>query len=382
MNTYPPTSRRVIGMIGLLVGGWILVGMGIRLAVIQSLPFEPTFPYGKEVLPKYGSRLLTTSAHFDGVHYLTIIEKGYEGTGLIQAFFPAYPLVVKLFSFKGIVNPIFVGMVISILSLIGAYYVWYRLMELDGFVATDRWWVIGLHLMFPVAFFLSALYSESLFLLLSLSTFYLARKRSYILAGIVGAVAAATRVSGVFLAVGLLVEYWQQERQWNRAMLWCLLPSIGLLGYMSYLGIVFGDPLMFASVQASFGADRQTSSLVSLPQVIYRYIRMMITVKFQSLLMYQIVHEFVVSILALIGLVWGFFRLRISYMVYSLLAFLLPTLTGTFSSMPRYVLVLFPLFMLIPIVLRKRLHRILVLLLFGLLQVLNMVLFIMGYWVA
>jgi len=63
--------------------------------------------------------------------------------------------------------------------------------------------------------------------------------------------------------------------------------------------------------------------------------------------------EFLAGALFLGLILYGLNKLRLSYIVYTALSFFLPTFTGTFSSMPRYVLVLFPLFALLATLLEK-----------------------------
>src|SRR5690606_22803218 len=114
---------------------------------IFLLPYRPTFPYSDEILKPLGERWLTTWAHFDGVHYLTIIEHGYTSHGLIQAFFPVYPYLVKFYSF-GVINPIAVGILVSTICFTLAMYYATHLIKLDkGQKVSQRFfWLL---LLFP-----------------------------------------------------------------------------------------------------------------------------------------------------------------------------------------------------------------------------------------
>jgi hypothetical protein len=366
----------------------VLVWFGVLALVVTvaslALPFTPTFPYAHEVLPSFGGRPLTTWANFDGVHYLTIIEKGYKGTGLIQAFFPLYPLIVGTLSF-GVLNPIVVGVIISLASFAGAiYYLYHLVLMTESPKVAGR--VLWLLLLFPTSFFFGALYTESLFLLLVVGCFYAWEKKRYGLAGVIGLLAASTRLVGVFLVPALLISF-IGRKNFNLTLLrdkrfWsALLPITGILAYMAYLQIVFGDPLLFYSVQTDFGADRATETLVFYPQVVWRYAKMLGTVDITSTLYYRILLELLSGLFGLLGLVWSFWVTKKSWAVFGLLALLLPTLTGTFSSMPRYLLPLFPLY----IVLAKKLPDIsfkICLVIFGILLAINLILFTQGIFVA
>ena len=77
------------------------------------LDYLPSFPYYDSLLANYNlPRWLYSWANFDGVHYLTIVQKGYIGTGLIQAFFPLYPGVVKFLSYF-VPNQVIAGFLVS-----------------------------------------------------------------------------------------------------------------------------------------------------------------------------------------------------------------------------------------------------------------------------
>jgi Gpi18-like mannosyltransferase len=373
-------NRFWLRLTGLIVL-WRLLLTIIVVGVISYFPYTPTFPYASSLLVEYGSRSLTTFAQFDGVHYLTIIRQGYEGTGLIQAFFPLYPLLVRLFSLNGLLNHVTVGLIISTTSLMGAYLVWWRLLSLEKFSMPDRRYVLWLNASFSVAFFYFSLYTESLFLLLSLASFYLMRRKLWWGAGLLALLAALTRVTGVFLVLPLAYEYWTKHKKIKLNSLAVLMPVIGLGIYMAYLDLVFNDPLLFVNVQNAFGAARETNSLILLPQVFYRYVKMLVTVPITSLLYYQVVHELLISLLGLAGLILAFLKLRTAYALYALALYLVPTFTGTFSSMPRYVLVIFPLFMVAGLSLNW-FWRWGLLGLFIVLQIINLILFTQGLWVA
>ena len=161
----------------------------------------------------------------------------------------------------------------------------------------------------------------------------------------------------------------------------CLVP-LGLGVYMIYLQQHFGDALMFLHSQPAFGADR-SDRIVLLYQVLWRYIKMLMTVQLGSLLYFRVLQELVSSLVFLILAVVSFKKVRLSYAVFAILSFITPTLTGTFSSMPRYVLVMFPAFIVLGkwFENRDRLWRFWI----GLsviLLIIDVSLFLTGRWVA
>ncbi len=92
---------------------WRFISLLLGYIAQFVLVYKPSFPYAYELLPKYGlPQWVYSWGNFDGVHYLTIIEKGYIGTGLIQAFFPLYPMVVRLVN-SIIGNTLLSGLIVS-----------------------------------------------------------------------------------------------------------------------------------------------------------------------------------------------------------------------------------------------------------------------------
>lgn len=370
------------------------------------LPYEPSFPYADAILTQYHlPQWLYSWANFDGVHYLTIAEKGYLGTGLIQAFFPFLPLIIlhSLYLLTGgHLNTLLVGLIVTNGAMLLCLVLWY--VFLKSFLSKPKTWLgVLLLLAFPTSLFFGALYTESIFLAAVIGAFLAARRRQWIWCAVFVLIATASRIVGVFLLPALTLETWLQwrEQQGGKQVAksvvtqltsflsssWRQLVLIGVGGlgtvlYMIYLARTFGDPLYFLHVQSEFGAGR-TEGLVIYPVVLWRSIKILLTLDPLTLRYYSSALEFLAGSLGLVGLFISAWRVRLSYVVFALGAFFLPTFTGTFSSMPRYLLVCFPIYLLLIEMLaaRPRLRSI-VLGIFILSLVVNTVLFIQGYWLS
>lgn len=326
-------------------------------------------------------------ANFDGEHYLSIAQKGYKN--LEHSFFPAYPLLIKYLTRPfGLSdqNVIFIGVLVSNLSLAGSLFLMRRLILLDYSKNVSFFSLLSL-LFFPTSFYLGAMYTESFFLFCTLSSFYFARKKVWLFSGIMGAVASATRVVGVLLLPALVVELAANfPKEKNKAFLnslcLCFVP-VGLLFYMSFLGKSTGNVFAFYTSLSTFGEQRQTD-IILLPQVFVRYLKMLLGAHL-DLVYLAVSLELVAAILCILLLGLGFlWRVRLSYLVFAVLGFMLPTLTGSFSSLPRYVFSLFPIFIVGGIFLSKRnlMVRLTALAIsLGLLGI-ETALFLRGYWVA
>ena len=140
---------------------------------------------------------------------------------------------------------------------------------------------------------------------------------------------------------------------------------------------------MFVHVQTFFGAGRSSDKIILLYQVFWRYFKMLVTVEKHTLTYFVVVMEFTSAVIFLTLIIFTYLKRWYSYLIFMALAFIAPTLTGTFSSLSRYVLVLFPGFIILSLWAEKyRWLRILYPILAIPLLIFCLILFTRGYWVA
>ncbi len=339
-------------------------------------------PTNYKLLPEFFSW-----ANFDGEHYLSISIFGYKY--LEQAFFPIYPMIISIFSrpnisdlLSSLINSTLVGIVISNSSFLLALILLWELVKID-FSSKIAFTTIFLIIIFPTSFYFGAVYNESLFLLLSVLSFYFARKGNWLAAGLFGMISSATRIFGLLLLPALLIEVWQQRVSLYKSF-WIFLIPLGLGFYMLYQYFSVGDALAFYHLQKLVGEQHQ-SGFTTLPQVYYRYIKMILTVDMQNPIFQTIVLEFGVGILFFLLPIYGFFKkIRISYLVYAMLGFLTPTIQGSFSSVPRYVIVFFPSFLAAALMVKDlpKLMRVIIFIILFIALIIETSLFLRGYWIA
>lgn len=325
-------------------------------------------------------------ANFDGEHYLSIAIFGYKT--LEQAFFPIYPLLINVITgpfrldlYSSLLSATLGGILISNVAFLFALFILFKLIKEDYSNEVGAWTILLL-LAFPTSFYFGSVYSESLYLLLSVSSFYFARKGKWPLAGVLGMVASATRVFGIVLFPALLIEAWQQKN--HKAIAYLLLIPLGLIGYMLYQWVTVNDPLAFYHLQQLVGEQHQ-SGIVLLPQVYYRYVKILLETGLIVPIYQTMVLEFFIGILFLAAPLYGYTQgLRLAYVFYALIGFLLPSIQGSFSSIPRYVIVLFPSFIAIALFVCKFPNWIRILIIVGSVIWLSAetILFLRGYWVA
>ena len=147
---------------------------------------------------------------WDTICYLIIAETGYANPGL-TVWPPLYPLLIRIFSFV-FTPPVLAALVISSLGTWLAFFLLYIFVT-EGHDETTAKNTLFLYAVYPVAFFLVAGYTESLFLALVIGSLLLARKKSWVWAGILAALATLTRNQGIVLSAVLLWEGMLQYKE-------------------------------------------------------------------------------------------------------------------------------------------------------------------------
>jgi Mannosyltransferase (PIG-V) len=220
-----------------------VLALGLSGRMHDFDPAGVTTPFGP-----VGDVLAAPLGRWDSVWYLAIAGAGY-GDGAREAFFPLYPLLVRIAGVP--VGSALVGGALASTALLGAaLVVLHRLVTLDHDRAVARNAVLVTAL-FPMSFFFSAVYSESLFLALSVGAVYAARRERWAWAGALGGLAAMTRSAGVVLLVPLALVYlWdvgrpslRDRRRLRADVLWLGLLPLGLAAYCGFLALQGLDAL-------------------------------------------------------------------------------------------------------------------------------------------
>lgn len=187
-------------------------------------------------------------ARWDSVWLLRIAEHGYDSaTGGAAAFFPLYPAFVGLLGrvFGG--HYLVAGIVVSLVCSLAAFALLHRLALLKLGESDARRTVLYLAV-FPMTLFLQAVYSESLFLLLCVAAFLLAERRRWLLVGVVVGLALLTRLWGVALLPSVALLAWRAPARW-RALAGLLPAPLIFAAYPLWLEAKTGDGLAFAHAQ-------------------------------------------------------------------------------------------------------------------------------------
>jgi hypothetical protein len=286
--------------------------------------------------------LLAVWGRWDAVHYLDIAARGYYGTDM--AFFPLYPALIHVLGTL-VSSDLIAGLLISNIAFFFGLLFFYKLVEhaLDRSDAVRAIFYVSI---FPTAVFFSAVYTESLFFALTVASFYYIRERHWIVAGLLGGLAALTRVEGVLLVIPFAMEAAGALRSGSltklpQIVIGTILIPAGLAVYMAVLWVLRGDPLYFSHVQVHWNrhlAAPWASVSRSIHEILYLHTAQ--TRVDQAI-------ELTFTILMIGVLIGGFRSLRPSFWVYMLLSIVIPMSTSSLMSMPRFALVLFPMFMVL-----------------------------------
>lgn len=277
---------------------------------------------------------------WDAVHYLALAENGYVTEGderFSIVFYPLYPWFVRVIGFVTC-NYLTAAFIASGLASVAAALLLQRLARLDESraVARNAVWFL---LIFPTSYFLHIGYTESLFLALALGCVLAARMNRWWFAGLLGASACLTRVNGLLLMPVLAVEALSQFRVTRRINWRWLGIAVVPVGFLAYLWLnyhVTGNFFAFSKIMEEHWYKKFTSPWLGIRDVYWRLPGDVMEGQ----------HELFYIVLGFVCIVWSWLRLRPSYAVWITCNWLLINSTSFILSVPRYMLTLFPVFIL------------------------------------
>jgi hypothetical protein len=353
------TDRRLIGLTWLVKLGVLLVGALAYVAFRNGVVNDP-------------GDLLRMWSRWDAPHYLDLVVFGYragDSNGLVGphgyrsvypddlalyiVFYPLFPWLATIVNVL-VDDPLVSAFVVSTVASLFVAPLLYRLVrhDEDATVAFRAAWFL---LIFPTAYFLHIGYTEALFMALVLGSFLAARTDRWWLAGLLGGLAALTRVNGLVLIPALAAEaftQWLQRPAEDRRLRveWLAIGLVGA-GFAIYLGLnyaLYGTPFEFLRVQE----DHWYKSLAAPWDAIGTAFGWFRSTNPDDRLMYGFTELLFVGI-GLVGTIFAAFRFRPSWFIWMAGNMLLFVSTSFLLSTPRYALTLFPLFVALALVSRR-----------------------------
>lgn len=365
------TSRLAVWLAGIY--GMLAVG------------YRPTggAPHTGAPLGSLGELLFGGAARWDATFYLSIAEHSYHA-GTVTAFFPLYPLTIAGAN-TVVGSALMSGILVSLAALAVGLYLLYRLAALELGERHARTTVLVLAF-FPTSLFFSADYPEALLLALTVGAVYAARTGHWAWAGVAGALASATHNSGVLVAIPIVLLYlygpradrdlvapeagrsrcgrsrWLPRYKPRLDMLWVLLAPLGLIAFLAYMGVEFGDALRPLHVNNTLWHRHfePLGGLIHLPHVLWHDLERAGSAPPGELFPatngpyrgaaanFVDVGALILAVAATVGVVR---RLPSAYSAYTIVALVVyasaPKSHEPLLSLPRFVLVLFPVQMAI-----------------------------------
>jgi hypothetical protein len=346
----------------------LLLG-AIAVTIVGTLP-APTAEALWRVSP---NELANLQARWDTDFYNQIATAGYHWDRSVflhqnVVFFPLYPMLMRWGGALLGGHPLLAGTIVSLAAFAGAIALLYRLAVIE--LGEEKAWpVILLVATYPFAVFYSVVYTESVFLFLTVGAFYAMRRGHLVLAALAGLAAGLTRPNGFWLALPLVwmaatapsaasshdtdSRPWWQQRRRVAAILVALAPLAGTAIFSAYLYVRFGDALAWVHGQAAWGTPLLGRGPAPDPVRTPEDLR----VKPSEVMVY------IGDIAAFFWAAWAILpvarRLGIAYGLWIAINIFPPVAAHLFISVGRFTAVLFPLFFWLALVVpRARLARV------------------------
>ncbi len=315
---------------------------------------------------------------WDARHYLYLATHGYGAVGDARnliAFFPLYPALISAVSALGLPARTSALLISNVAGVVAAILL-YEVARVDGHEKA-AWRAAAFFTVFPTAYFLLVGYTEALFCALTFGSVLAARRQRWLASGLLGGLAATSRLTGLALLPFLAIELVAARR--TLRSLWQLIvpPLLVTLGFITYLLtnlLVLGDPLAFVPVQRDHWAHSLAAPWRGLAGAVNG-----ITwrVPWEKLTVGG--GEIAGGIAAYLAAVLSWLRLRPADAVYATIVTVMVTFLPFWLSIPRYLLGMYPLFLLAGRITRRWLYLPLAALSFVALVVFGLA-FGRGYW--
>ena len=352
-------SRSLLTMVGVLAREWI--GQQAGVGNVQA-----SFGIGT------GYQWLDIWGAWDTVWYHGIAEAGYataraangHGSGFANyAFFPLYPWLTRIIAGGGGVSTYVAGLIVSNLAILLGALVFFRLLELERNRATARRGVLFLFL-FPTSYVFSCMMTEGLFISLTISSWFFARRGLWFVACTLAGLSAMTRSFGILLGPFLFWEYLRQRQYRLKAfnplaliaslvrcldvrVLWFALVPAGLGVFAWVCWQLTGNPLAFAEAQNAWTGGQRWIDPFS--WMLRPFLGINTDNLFYTVRSFGGLFDLLVVITTASLVVIGRRRINVCLVIYSLMIVLLYTLTNVIAnnSMARYMVAIFPLYMIL-----------------------------------
>lgn len=358
-QAHGPVQRRDARHVALRIAGFAIV---FRLfSAILALLVNIVFPdYTPAPFTVWGSEspFWDAFARYDSGQYWQIARYGYTEGGMAYvpggrssiAFFPAYPLLMRYVGRAIGRRPadLYIGgLIVSWAAFAIALILIYRLARLD-LPQRRATRAALLTAIFPFAFFFGAVYTEALFLAATVGAFYCFRTKRWMIGGLCGALATASRANGILMLPALALIAWREGsggRDRVRAVIGLALVTVGIGAYSLYIYRLSGNPLEWAATIERWGyypGGSPVGALYGLASALVTHPYAFLTG--ERMAPYDTLNA-AAALAAVVAVPFVWRRYGPAYGVFMIANLWLPLSSGQVEGMGRYVSVMFPLFL-------------------------------------
>ena len=320
---------------------------------------------GTSVAPRV---LLHAWQHWDAHWYLRIADLGYFSPQP-TAFFPLYPALIHVMSgIVGVNHELAGALLISNLGTLGAFIGLGLLAANEEGRSEAAWRSLRVFVAYPLAFFLTAPYTEGLFVAFAVGSLFAARRGSWRWAAAFALLAGLTRPTALALVPALLWEYGRQHDWWRRdawtggawrERLWppALAETAMVLGavpaaiaaFMVFCWVRFGDPIMFLRAERIYWYHSKVPPWTAIWQGVGNFLAAPMLSDIQARLLVNLAPVLAFGVIAILGIR----RLPLTLTLYTIgilyLSVASPILNNqdVLTSCGRYLIAAAPIFLLL-----------------------------------
>ncbi len=330
----------------------IFIPLATKIIILFFIPL-----LASHILPNFKSlNIRETWNVWDVPHYIYIASSGYVNTGIeanFIVFLPLLPLLIFISQLMFQTSFVLAGYIVTFIASILLACVFYKLILLDYSKRIAGLSVLLLFI-FPTAFFLHIPYTESLFILFAILAFYFARKRNLWLSFLFVSLAGFTRLTGLALIPAIFTEIifidrenFIKKNKFKKFILLFFGSLLCLTGFLVYLFInylIFGNPFYFTQAQKQ---NWYTNFAPFGQGLISAYEGLFWRVGLEKIMLGY--GQLIAFIFGLVMSIYVLLKIRFSYGIYMLMVLWFSFALSFWLSMPRYILSLFPMFIVLAI---------------------------------
>lgn len=306
------------------------------ITAFSFLPIHHDLFYWKEIFFGYWGY------GWDGMHYIKIATDGYHFP--LQAFFPMYPLLIRLADFA---LPLSIAQRINVILLPLVLWAILNVSKLMGVSKKKQKYVILGFLSFPSAFFLQANYTETLYIILAGLSLIALYNRKYWKSALLAGLLSGVKITGILLAPIIVYRYLTDQgllrqrkiKKYITAIFIGLIAVTGCGVFFAYLSINYDSFLIYFVAQAKW----HRGLLLSINSIKDFFVFPLSTIMYTRFSIYRVSLEYFSFFFVISLLIKSFKKIHPLFWMYSFLSFAVFVFSGSMMSLHRFLLLLFPL---------------------------------------